>query len=407
MALNPIVALEIGTTRTVVLVGDSLDGRGGDVKIIGRGIVPTAGVRKGVVTGVHQARACVEAAVAEAAAESNIRIGLAHLAVSGGHISSDTMACPTVVDSPDSRVGREDMDAALEAMNAAGVADDRQILHRIPQFYTLDGKAGIPNPEGMHGRNLSVGALVVHGRRNHLDDAVAVARAADLDVRDAVFAGICAAKAALTPEHRRGGALLVHLGGGVTDCVCFVDGAPVLAASLPIGGDHVTHDIQHAFGLTTGAQAEDLKIRHGSAVLDPAAPRERVKIQLGQGFGERAVPPRALHTVMNARLNELLGFVRQLVDERDCLPRLAAGVVLTGGVAYTPGMAELASRVFGARCAIGGIHGVKGLEDAPEPARLAAAAGLVLLGFESSPAPETLLDRLGRAIRRHLPWTQH
>ena len=257
----------------------------------------------------------------------------------------------------------------------------------------------------MHGRQLAASALVVHGRRTHLDDAIAVARAANLDVRGMMFAGLCAAKAALTDEQKRDGVLLLHLGGGVTDHVCFVNGAPVLAASLPVGGDHVTNDIRHAFGLTT-TQAEDIKRNHGCAVLDPAAPRERIKIPRGQGFDERAIPPRALHTVMNARLKELLGVVRQIVDEQGCLPHLAAGVVLTGGGAYTPRLPELAQRVFGCHCAIGEIRGVAGLENVPAPASLAAAAGLILHGFESLPLAETPLDRLGRTLRRMLPWTQ-
>jgi len=403
--MNPIVALEIGTTRTVVLVGESGDGLGGGIEIIGRGVKRTAGVCKGLVTELHQARVCVEEAVAEAAGESDTRIGLVHLAVSGGHVNSETMTGHAVVESADSTVEREDMDAALQFLDAASVEDGRQILHRVPQFYTLDGKEGILHPEGMHGRQLAASALVVHGRRNHLDDSLAVARAANLDVRDTVFAGICAAKAALTDAQKRDGALLLHLGGGVTDYVCFANGAPVLAASLPVGGDHVTNDIRHAFNITT-LQAEELKLRHGCAVLDPAAPREPVKIPQGQGFDGRAIPPRALHTVMNARLVELLEVVRQIVDEQGCLPHLAAGVVLTGGGAYTPRLPELAARVFGCRCAVVEVRGVAGLENLPDPAAFAAAAGLLLHGFESLPLGESPLDRLSRKIRKIFPWTQ-
>jgi len=405
MAMAPIVALEIGTARTVVLVGEPGNGPNGEIEVTGMGARRSVGVCKGLITEVNQARLCVEEAVRDAAEESDTRIGLVHLAVSGGHIASEVMAGHAVVESADSTVEREDMDAALQIIDAASVGNDRQILHRIPQFYTLDGKEGILHPEGMHGRQLAANALVVHGRRNHLDDALAVARAANLDVRDTVFAGLCAAKAVLTAEQKRDGVLLLHLGGGVTDCVCFVNGAPVLAASLPVGGDHATNDIKYAFNITT-AQAEDAKCGHGCAVLDPAAPRGRIVIPQGQGFGERAIPPRALHTVMNARYAELLGIVRQIVDEQGCLPHLAAGVVLTGGGAYVPQLPALAGRVFGCHCAVGEIRGVTGLENDPEPARLAAAAGLLLHGFEILPTADTPLDRLGRKLRKMFPWTQ-
>ena len=406
MAFEPIVALEIGTTWTVVLVGESMDGQGGDIRIVGRGVKETAGVCKGLITEINQARVSVEEAVAAAAEASNTRIGLVHLAVSDGHIASDTLVGKAVIESPDATVTEDDMDAALEIIDAASVEDDRQILHRIPQFYTLDGKAGLPNPEGKHGRELEASALVIHGRRNHLDDAVAVARAANLDVRDTVFAGLMAAKAALTDEHKREGALLVHLGGGVTDYICFANGAPMLAASIPVGGDHVTNDIKLAFDLTT-RQAEELKIANGRAMPDPRTSRERIPVGKGvRDFEERTVSLRALHTVMNARLKEIFEVVRQHVDEQGCLPLLGGGVVLTGGGAYVPGLAELAANVFGTRrCEIGTIRGVSGLEDLEQPAQYAAAAGLIMHGFESSAAEESTLTGIGRAIRRFLPWS--
>ncbi len=393
MGLVPIAGLEIGTTRTVVLVGESLDGKGGDIRIVGKGVKRSVGVCKGLIVELEQARLGVQEAVKAAEKESDAMIGLVLLAVSGGHIQSEVSTGHAVVESKDQIVSRDDMEEALEIAGSAGVGDGRQILHRIPQFYELDGQSGIVQPEGMHGRQLSANVLVVHGQRNHFENAHKAARDCHLDVRDTVFAGIAAAKAVLTPEQKRNGVLLIHLGGGVTDYVCFINGAPVLAASLPVGGDHVTNDIKFAFGLTT-AQADEVKRQRGCAVLDSQAGQQRVTVSQGQGFGERAVSLRSLHTVMNARLTELFHVIRQIIDEHGYLPHLAGGIVLTGGGAYVPRVTELAARVFGGPCAIGQIHGVTGLEDIPAPASYAATVGLILHGFETSPESESWWKKL-------------
>ena len=393
--LPPVAGLEIGTTQTVVLVGESMDGKGGDIRIIGKGVKRSMGVCKGMIGEVGQARLAVQEAVKAAEDEGDVNIGQVMLAVSGGDIESEVATGHALVES--GVVSREDMEEAREMAGAASVKDDRQILHSIPQFYKLDGQVGIAQPEGMHGKQLAANILVVHGKRNHLDDAIAVVRGSHLDVRDTVFAGICAAKAVLSPEQKRNGVLLVHLGGGVTNYVCFVNGAPALAASLPVGGDHVTNDIKFAFNLNT-AQADQIKRERGCAVLDPQVLQQRLTLSQGQGFGERTITLRSLHTVMNARLAELFHVIRHIVDEHGFLPHLASGVVLTGGGAYVSCLTELVARIFGAPCVIGQIRGISGLEDVPAPASFAAAAGLILHGFETAPGDASFWGKLKNAV---------
>lgn len=371
-----LAGLDIGTHQTTVVVGEKLPDSGG-VRVLGSYTRRTIGMRKGRVIDLDQVRHGIQEAVKKIEDAEKVFIGKVHLATSGGCINSETAATRTVVQSKDLVVTDEDIREVKELAAQYAVKEDRKIIHRIPQLFTLDDQAGIAKPEGMHGRHLGHTMLIVHGRQSHFENMKQVINDAQLDLCGSVFSGICAAKAVLSPEQKRNGVLLVNLGAGVTDIVCYNGGVPVLAMSVPIGGDHVTNDIAYAFRLQT-AKAEELKLAEGSAELVPELYPRRVEIQQSHGFDPVAVNIRMLHTVMNARLAELFQLIRDELKARELLPRLADGIVLTGGGAYTPRLAELATRVFGLPCSTGTLHNVAGLDGGATPAAFATAAGLLV-----------------------------
>lgn len=377
MAVPPIAALEIGTSRTVVCVGEVDEG--GRMKITGVGSYPTTGVRKGQVVDLTQARVGVESAAKQAEKMSSVSIWQLLLATSGGHIQSVVNPGMLTIRSAERVVSREDIAEVTENAQSISLDNERQVLHTITQAFTVDDQPGIVKPEGMRCKVLALNVMAVHGLKSRIDNAVSVAKSAQLEVTDVAFSGICAALAVLTPEQKRNGVVLVDLGGGTTNYIAYCNSVISAVGCIAVGGDHVTNDIAQAFNMTQ-TRAEELKRAEGCAVLDPETSTRRVMLPAQVGFEERMLSCKALHTVINARMDETFLVLRSKLDEAGVLPHLGGGVVLTGGGAYLRKVSDLAQRVFGLPCRIGLPVNVDGLEQVEQPAALSTAAGLVLYG---------------------------
>ena len=377
MAIPPIAALEIGTSRTVVCVGESVEG--GRVKIIGVGTCPTIGVRKGQVTDLEQARTGIEKAIQQAEKLSDVTVWQMLLAVSGGHIQVSANSGVLQIRSGDGMVSRDDIEEVSEIAREVQLESDRKVLHTVTQSYVLDDQQWVSEPERRHCKTLKKNVLAVHGQKNRIDDAVSVVKSAQVEVADVTYSGVCAALAVLTPEQKRNGVVLIDLGGGTTNYIAFCGDVMSAAGCVAVGGDHVTNDIALAFNILQ-KRAEEIKLNDGCAVVDAENSVGRVTLTADVGFEERALSCKALHTVINARMDETFRVVRSRLDEAGVLQHVTDGIVLTGGGAYLRKVTELAQRVFGLPCRIGIPVNVDGLESQECPAALATAAGLVLYG---------------------------
>ena len=377
MAIPPIAALEIGTSRTVICVGESDEN--GRMRITGVGTYPSTGVRKGQITDLSQASVGVESAAKQAEKQADVSIGQVLLAISGGHIQAAVNTGMATIRSGDRVVSKEDIEEVTENAQTVQIEADRQVLHTITQSYMVDDQPGIVKPEGMRCKVLTLNVMAVHGMKNRIDNAVSVAKNVQLEVTDVAFSGICAALAVLTPEQKRNGVVLVDLGGGTTNYIAYCNNVISAVGCIAVGGDHVTNDIALAFNIPLN-RAEEIKRAEGCAVIDSETSGKRVVLSADVGFEERLISCKALHTVINSRMDETFRVLRSKLDEAGVLPHLGGGVILTGGGAYLRKVADLAQRVFGLPCRIGLPVNVDGLGAVEQPAALSTAVGLVLYG---------------------------
>lgn len=397
MALPPVVTLEIGTTKTVALVAEMRDD--GHVMITGLGEHPSVGVRKGEIIDFENAASCVRSAVEMAEESGKVAVRQVHLAVSGGHIEAVTNRGSVPVLDEEGEITEDDVEQVMEVARAINLPVDREQLHTICQHFQIDDQQRVIRPEGMEGAKLSLDMLILHGVRSRLHNTIRVVRSIPLDVHDVVFSGIGSALAVLTVEQKRSGIVVIDLGGGTTDYLVYADNVVAAAGSLGLGGDHVTNDIALAFNIPT-AQSEGLKKEAGSAVTDGGAGAQRVTLPPQVGFQGRTVALASLHTVINARMDEILRMVRKRLEERRVLSRVGAGIVLTGGGSRLKGLGELAEKVFRLPCAVGPPRSVSGLDAVSEGPEYATCAGLAQYAFRTlgEEAPTSLLGRLVRGF---------
>lgn len=399
MALPPVVALEIGTSKVVALVGEQRED--GHVVIIGMGEHPSTGVRKGEVTDFNNALTCVKAALAGAEETGQVAIHQIHLALSGAHIQSLSNRGNLPILDPSEGVGVEDVEQLTAVARAVNLPADRQILHSIGQVFYVDGER-VGNPVGFECATLALDMLILHAKSNHIRNSVKLLREMPMDVSDVAFGGLCSALAVLTPEQKEGGALVIDLGGGTTTYVAYAAGVFAAAGALGLGGDHVTNDIMLAFNIPR-SQAERLKCTSGSAIAEDAVRGQRVTLPPEVGYPGRSVSLAGLHNVIHLRMAEIFQIILRDIERQGIQHQIGAGVVLTGGGAHMKGLIKLAERIFRAPCMVGRPIGFSGLTAVTERPEYATAAGLVRYAFKNAQSTHRG-GSLWEKILSRLPW---
>lgn len=375
---NFYAALEIGTTRTVLAIGEAEPG--GRLKISCHAEIPSSGIRKSQILDINQAMMSIKSVIhsiedKQSAQGSKVTIANAYLVVSGQHIKADHAQFVVQVDG--SKVGNNELEELSANSQAVVIAKGREILDIIEQDYELDSLRGIASPKGMAGRLLRLNTLQIHADADRVANARTAAGGNHLEISEPLFATSCAAEAVLEAHEKKNGVLVLDLGGGSTGYTVYLDGYIISAGVIGVGGDHITSDISHAFQ-TTNAQAEELKISTASALVGTGGDT-RVKVPGSSPLMEtRTISRHALNTVVNARLRELFTILRETLESQDLLHRLHAGVVITGGGAAMQDIESIIEHELGMPARTGKPIYVDGIEDENHPESFAAIAGALM-----------------------------
>ncbi len=398
MSSDPVVALDVGTSKVCAIVGETRED--GNMMIMGMGVCPSLSVRKGVVCDIEQVAGCIRSAIESAEESSEESIRDVYLTVSGGHIQS--LVSPGSVPVYDSREGitADDIEEVKEFARAVSLSHDRERIHSISQKFSVDEQFEVLNPEGMHGGKLSVSMLIIHGARNRLNALVKAAISTGLKVNGVMFDGLASSLATLTREQKRCGVLLVDLGAGTSSYVAFVDEVIAAAGVLAVGSDHITNDIALAFNLSH-KRAELLKREAGSASPVSSAHFHHISVPSEVGFSGCSVASSDLNAVINARVDELFTIIKNDLENKLVPGQLAAGVVLTGGGCYLRDIETVAGSVLDMPCVAGKPRGFSGMASAYEAYEYAAALGMVRHGSED-PAHTTRSGLIGGFMKRLL-----
>jgi cell division protein FtsA len=275
-----------------------------------------------------------------------------------------------------------DLSRVHEVARAVALAPDREMLHAIPVEYVVDHQRGIKDPVGMSGTRLEAEVYLVTCSGTAAGNIRKAVTRAGYAVQELVLEPLAAARAVLTEDEKEVGAAMVEIGASTTDLALYYDGKIRHVAVLPVGGGTVTSDIVKGLSLPFG-EAQKAKELHGAASAQFVDPQETVEVP-GPAPGQtRLVARELIAHIVEQRLDEIFGLVRQELEERGHSDRLGAGIVLTGGSAALPGIVALAQQVFAAPVRLGvPAEGLSGLADKVGRPRFATAAGLALWGTE-------------------------
>ena len=397
---NVLVGLDLGTTKVCAIVGELKDD--GKVDIIGIGISPSHGLKKGVVVNIDSTVESIKKAVHEAELMAGVEINSAYVGISGGHIKG--MNSRGVAAIKNREVGPADVARAIDGARAVNIPMDQQILHVLPQEFIIDDQDGIRDPHGMSGTRLDVKVHIITGAVTAIQNIVKSCSRAGLHVNDLVLQPLASSRAVLTSEEQELGVVVVDIGGGTTDLAFFLEGSLWHTEVLPIGGNHLTNDI--AIGLRTPAsEAEKIKIKYGCALSSLVKHEETLDVPSVGGRPPRLLSRQILCEIIEPRVEELFGMIQQRLKKTGFEDMFASGVVLTGGTALMEGAQDAAERYLGLPIRRGTPRNIGGLMDVVNSPIYATGVGLVLYGAENAQeAPRKF--RSSGSLKRLWKWVE-
>jgi cell division protein FtsA len=367
-----IVGIDVGTTKICTLVA-RVEAEN-KYRILGVGIEPSRGLRKGVVVDIDTATKAIKRSIDKAERTSGLEITAAQVSLAGSHVSSINSHGATGVTG--GVIDQHDVFRALDAAKAVSIPHNRDIVHVIQRGFTVDGQDGIHKPIGMHGYRLEVEAHIITAASTSLDNLEQCVNAAGADVEAFILNPLASAEAVLTETEREMGVVVCDIGGGTTDLAIYINGDVWHTMVLGVGGNHITSDIAHGLRLPL-EQAEEVKIQHGYASQADIPKDELFNIR---PFGDEErveFKRRDLALIIEARVEEIFSYVLQEIKRSGYDGLLPAGIVFTGGSSNLPGIKKFARQMFNFPVRVAQPEDLLGMSDQLHDPAYSTSVGLL------------------------------
>jgi cell division protein FtsA len=395
-----LVGLDVGTSKTTAIVGETLDD--GALSVVGMGVAESHGIRRGVVVNVDAAVESIKKAIDEAELMAGVEIDSVHLGLSGPHMKGFNSRGVVAVAGKNREITREDVRRAIDAAKAVALPPGREILHVLPQDFVVDDQDGIGAPVGMTGARLEVNVHIITGNASSTQNVVACVNRAGVEVAGMVLGQLAASEAVLTPDEKELGVALLDIGGGTADLAIFERGSLWHTAVISVGGDHFTNDI--AVGLRMPIpEAEKLKRKCGCALSGMVDDDETIEVASVGGRRPRVMARRILSEILQPRAEEIFHLVWDEIRRAGYEKALNSGIVLAGGSAILEGLPEIAEQIFDLPIRRGCPTGVSGLVDHVSSPSFAAAVGLAVFAHRNraeQPVRSSSFGPVGRVVGR-------
>ena len=377
-----IVGLDIGTTKICVLVGKK--NAYGKLEVLGMGKALSDGVVRGMVTNIDKTVIAIEKAVRQAEESAQIDIKVVNVGIAGRHIKSTLHRGSITRETVDEEITVEDVAKLTSDMYRTVTPPGSEIIHAMPQNYTVDYEEGIKDPVGMSGVKLEADYHIITAKTSAINNVYKCVKRAGLEVDNLILEPLSSSLAVLSDEEKEAGVCLVDIGGGTVDIAIFHDSIIRHTAVIPFGGNIITTDIKQGC-MVMEHQAELLKTKFGKAIVEEASTNELITIPGLRSRPPKEISVRNLACIIEARMEEIIELIHTEIIISGLQDKLAAGVVVTGGGAQLQYLKQLFEYITELDTRIGypNEHLGKGKRDEVKSPMHATGVGLVLAGFKA------------------------
>lgn len=374
---NMVVGLDIGTSKIVTLIGEMIPD--GGISIIGVGAATARGMDKAGVNDLNLVVQSIQKSVEEAELMADCRIASAYINISGRHIACQNESGMVPIN--EAEVTQDDVDNVIHAAKSVPIAQERRILHVLPQEFVIDSQESIKSPIGMSGVRMEAKVHIITCANDMAKNIQKAVERCGLAVDRMIFSALASSYSVLTEDEKDLGVALVDMGAGTVDICIYTEGVLRHTAVIPAAGNQVTSDIAKIFR-TPLAHAEEIKTKYACALRDLVSKDDNIEVPSVGGRPSRVMQRHILAEVVEPRYQELFELIREEIEKSGLEDQIAAGIVMTGGCGRMEGAIEFAEEIFRMPVRLGEPLGMKGLSDYVEDPTYATAVGLLRFGEE-------------------------
>lgn len=373
-----IAGIDIGSSKirtAVAIVEDD-----GMPNLIGLGISPSAGLRKGNITDLNEAIESISASLEDAERMAGEPITHVFVSIGGNHLETfESKGVIAISSRGENEITEDDVNRVLEAAQTISLPLNRKILRIIPKNFSIDNQHNIKYPVGMNGVRLEVDAHLVTGLSPSIKNIEKCVHEAGVDIDDLVPAPLAAAEAVLTKRQKELGVVSIDIGASSTGITVFEENVVLAIATLPVGGENVTNDI--AIGMRMSVDtAEKIKIEYGSCSKKDASSRDSIDLTKFGNIDTHKISKKQMFEIIEARYHEILIMVKDELRKIDRDGALPAGAIFTGGAIKIPGFLEMAREILALPVQISKPEGIEGVIEKIDDPSFATTLGLIILG---------------------------
>jgi len=385
-----VAGLDIGTTKIVAIIGSINEHD--KLEILGMARTESLGVARGVVRQITQTTEAIERVMKEVQEIAGYEVNFLNVGIAGQHIRSVQHSGSRMREDIDVEISQKDINQLTESMYQLVMLPGEKVIDVLPQDFTVDNDKGITDPIGMAGVRLEANFHIITGNIAAAKNIVKCVEGAGMEVENLILEPLASADSVLSAEEKEAGVVLVDIGGGTTDVAIFKEGIIRHTAVIPFGGNIITDDIKHGCSIVKN-QAEQLKVKFGSALAEMASSNEIVSIPGIRGRAPKEISMVNLAAIIEARMGEIIDQVYYEIQNSGLEKQLIAGIVVTGGGAQLNNITQFFEFLTGMDTRVGypTEHIGSGLEDVTSP-MYSTAVGLILKGFEKYKISESYTD---------------
>ena len=376
-----LTGIEIGTSAIKVCTGHPLGD--GSISIIGIDETPCVNnVVKGEIQDVELIRDLLTDTLTRVEAATGCGIGKAYLAITGAHIASVNAQGEVPIRAEDRKITNQDIVDATRHARGYRLPREQISINSCQRAYLIDGERPMSQPLGMVASRLTADIHFIYGNYNSVQTSCnLVEEALGVPATDIAFAGIADMYGLALEAEPSNGVLVVDIGAGVTEYVVYYQEGCMHSGQVTIGCEQLANDLSIGLQLPI-PKARELLRSNGSAMRRAEGGVRHVKVQTALAHPPRTFKESTIQTIIETRLLELFQIIRDDLAEHRMLELLSNGIVLCGGGALIPHIAELSASFFTVPARIGQPGNVTGAENEIQSPRYVTPIGLLHLGYQ-------------------------
>jgi cell division protein FtsA len=373
-----LAGIDVGSSKIRTIVGTAEDKKT-LINIIGVGISPSNGIRKGMITDIDEASSNIAAALNDAERMAGEPIHRAFIGISGIQIEAYDSKGVIAINGQNSEITEDDVDRVLEAARAVSLPANREILRIIPKRFSVDSQKNVKYPVGMTGIRLEVEAHIITAQSSAIKNLEKCLYQTGVDVEEIIPSNLACAESALDRKQKELGVVLIEIGASCTNMIVFEEDSVLYSEIIPVGGDHVTNDL--AIGLRCAIEtAEKVKIEYGTCLCDEISDREEIDLSQISKTDAHSVSKKQAAKIIEARYHEIFMMVRDELSKIGREGLLPGGGILCGGGVKMPGVIDLARESLNLPVQMGFPRDIEGLTDRVDDPSFAHLVGLLHFG---------------------------